>query len=142
MSKLILIKELSEEYGVSESELLSMLEGLRKKKRGRPPRVLSSVKEKELSEKKKRGRPRKTKSVESNKAGEELIASLLGREEECESRSRSRSSSLSLSEEVKVKKYEIDGKWYLKSEENILYDIESHDEVGRWDEELKKIVEA
>lgn len=42
--------------------------------------------------------------------------------------------------EVKVKKVEVNGKKYLKSSENILYDAETQDVVGKWDEEKKEII--
>lgn len=42
--------------------------------------------------------------------------------------------------EVKVKKFEVNGKKYLKSSENILYDTETQDVVGKWDEEKKEII--
>ena len=44
-------------------------------------------------------------------------------------------------EETEVIKFTINGKIYLKSEENILYDFESHDAVGIWDECEKEIKE-
>ena len=141
-------------------------------KRGRPR------KEKEVvGEKKKRGRPRKEKEMVSNKAGEDLIASLLNeskaeREEdpigktepkekampkepsaekvepkepsadkakpisECEKPSADEEE-----EETVVIKYEIGGITYLKSEDNVLYDMKTHDCVGIWNELTKKIDE-
>ena len=42
--------------------------------------------------------------------------------------------------EVKVKKFEVNGKKYLKSSENIVYDGETQDVVGKWDEEKKEII--
>jgi hypothetical protein len=44
-------------------------------------------------------------------------------------------------EELEVTKFIVNGKTYLKSEEDILYDIESHDAVGIWNEEEKEIKE-
>jgi len=43
-------------------------------------------------------------------------------------------------EEVSVKKVEINGKKYLKSSENILYDAETQELIGKWDEEKKEII--
>ena len=71
-------------------------------------------------EKKKRGRPRKEKEVCSNGRGDELIASLLECVEE---------------EETKVIRFNIKGKEYLKSEDNVLYDNKTHEAVGIWNEE-------
>ena len=126
------------------------------RKRGRPR------KEKVEVEKKKRGRPRKEKEMVSNIAGEELIASLLdgmvdcrssnevvvsegGREEvvvseikvseieECED--------WSSNEEIEVVRFELKGKKYLRSKENILYDIDSNDAIGIWNEASGEIDE-
>lgn len=43
-------------------------------------------------------------------------------------------------EKISVKKVELNGKKYLKSSENILYDAETQDVVGKWDEEKKEII--
>ena len=42
-------------------------------------------------------------------------------------------------DETKVIKFEIEGKTYLKSEDNILYDMESHDAIGIWNDERNEI---
>ena len=127
----------------------------------------------------KRGRPRKEKEMVSNKAGEDLIASLLNeskaeREEdpigktepkekpstdkakpisECEKPSADtadkakpiseceKPSADEEEEETVVIKYEIGGITYLKSEDNVLYDMKTHDCVGIWNELTKKIDE-
>jgi len=97
--------------------------------------VVESVVE-PVKEKKKRGRPRKEKSVSSNNEGEELIASLLSeRKEEIVKEASSDDE-----EETLVIKIEIDGKTYLKSEDNTVYDFMSHDELGIWNEKENKIV--
>jgi len=44
-------------------------------------------------------------------------------------------------EETNVVKFEIDGKTYLKSDDNVLFDMNSHDCVGLWNEETKSIDE-
>jgi len=143
-------------------------------KRGRPR------KEKEVvGEKKKRGRPKKEKEMVSNKAGEDLIASLLNeskaeREDpigktEPKEKAMPKESSADKpdpkekatpdkakpmsgcdkpsadeeeeEEETVVIKYEINGITYLKSEDNVLYDMKTHDCVGIWNELTKKIDE-
>ena len=95
-----------------------------------------------------RGRPRKEKEVVSNEVGERLIASLL-----CGSSLSSSSLEGSLKsiketciedeeeEEIEVVKFELLGKVYLRSEENILFDIESHDGIGVWNELEERIEE-
>ena len=141
-------------------------------KRGRPR------KEKEVvGEKKKRGRPKKEKEMVSNKAGEDLIASLLNeskaeREDPiskpmsgCEKATakepvvdpkekampkepsadkadpKEKADTADEEEETVVIKYEIGGITYLKSEDNVLYDMKTHDCVGIWNELTKKIDE-
>jgi hypothetical protein len=42
---------------------------------------------------------------------------------------------------ITVSRMEIDGKKYLKSSENILYDPETKEEMGIWNEETKKIMD-
>lgn len=116
-------------------------------KRGRPRKscVEKSVKVEEV-EKKKRGRPRKEKKS-SNIAGEELIASLLKEREESvkdvveekEEAEKCEEDVESEEEETVVVKYEIGGVTYLKTVENVLYDIESHELVGVWNEKTKEI---
>jgi membrane protein involved in colicin uptake len=41
--------------------------------------------------------------------------------------------------EVGVKKFEINGKIYLRSNTNVLYDLESQDEIGVWNEAKQEI---
>lgn len=134
--------ELGEE--VAECHFLEV-----KGKRGRPRKE----KQEEPKEKKKRGRPRKEKNVSSNNSGEDLIASLLENsnknetkieekpELEKESEKESNDDKDDEEEETNVIRFEINGKIYLKSEENILFDYESHDAVGMWNEETKEIEE-
>ena len=42
-------------------------------------------------------------------------------------------------EEVSCKKFEFNGKTYLKTAKNVLYDFESQDEIGVWNEKEQKI---
>ena len=42
-------------------------------------------------------------------------------------------------EEIVAKRFEYNGKKYLKSTNDIIYDIESQDEIGSWDNEKKEI---
>jgi len=153
--------ELKSELVVESVELKSELvvEPV-KKKRGRPQKselvVESVVESVELKSelvvepvKKKRGRPRKEKSMSSNNEGEELIASLLKERKESElcvvvndvsSSSSEKEASSDAEEETLVIKIEIDGKTYLKSEDNTVFDFMSHDELGIWNEKENKIV--
>ena len=93
--------------------------------------------------KKKRGRPRKEKSVSSNNEGEDLIASLLNERKDQDKKAPTDNVENEESleeEETLVIKIEIDGKTYLKSEDNTVFDFMSHDELGRWNEKENKIV--
>ena len=116
----------------------------KKGKRGRPKKETSADDtDSDCGEKKKRGRPKNTKEIINNDAGEDLIASLLEQEnneikEICEEKIEEEEDE---DEETKVIKFEYDGKCYLKSEDDVLYDIESHDAIGIWNEKEKKIDE-
>ena len=130
----------------------------KKGKRGRPSKAKDTSAEDTASEcsegeKKKRGRPKKNKEVVSNNAGEDLIASLLEQENTEEKKTGAKELIVGAEElieeevedededETKVIKFEIEGKTYLKSEDNVLYDMESHDAIGIWNEESNKIEE-
>ena len=119
-------------------------------KRGRPKKDSSADDtSSESSEKKKRGRPKKEKEVVSNTIGEDLIASLITsqiseniegivEESEC---NEVVCDDEEEEEETKVVKFELNGKNYLKSEDNIVFDFESHDAVGLWNDETNEINE-
>ena len=81
--------------------------------------------------------------MSSNNEGEDLIASLL-KERKAQSVNEPsavvEASSDSDEEETLVTKIEIDGKTYLKSEDNTVFDFMSHDELGIWNEKENKIV--
>ena len=132
-----------------------------KKTRGRPKKEKV---EGENEEKKKRGRPKKEKQVVSNGAGEELIASLLIEsrlesqvenkvesqvesqvgsqvESQVEKKVESQVEESDDEEETIVVKFDIKGITYLKSKDNVLYDMLSHDVVGLWNEERAEIEE-
>ena len=137
-----------------------------KKKRGRPKseEEMTALGRVDV-EKKKRGRPKKEKQVVANGAGEELIASLClpslptaclpTAELRCQDTSESSSEASKPSadkpsadkpsaddeEETIVIKFDILGVTYLKSQDNVLYDINTHDAVGVWNEEKSEIDE-
>ena len=100
-----------------------------KKKRGRPKKEIESSIEDEQVEKKKRGRPKKEKTVIESSIGDEVLKNLVSSatEEEVEE------------EGTLVEKFEFEGKTYLKDSENIVYDMESQDEIGIYDPNEKKI---
>ena len=118
----------------------------RKGKRGRPKKERSDI-ESECVEKKKRGRPKKIKEKRNNNVGEDLIATILEdvkeevKEEVKDEELLEEEIDDEDEEETKVIKWEYNGKMYLKSEVNVLYDIESHDAIGLWNEKENKIDE-
>ena len=140
---------------------------LEKKKRGRPKSEKEMTEGIVDVEKKKRGRPKKEKQVVANGAGEELIASLclpclptaeLRYQDTSESSSEAPKPSADSEapppkpssdtadmaddeEETIVIKFDILGVTYLKSQDNVLYDINTHDAVGVWNEEKSEIDE-
>ena len=84
---------------------------------------------KKLAEEEKKAK--KDKTTTSNKVEE--VVSDLEEEEESEDDEPKK--------EVTVKKFEHEGKQYLISSENVIYDAETQDCVGTWDEKTKSIVE-
>jgi hypothetical protein len=42
-------------------------------------------------------------------------------------------------EEVEVEEFEYEGVTYLKSNKGVVYDMETSEEIGRWNEENKRI---
>jgi len=93
------------------------------------------------SEKKKRGRPKKEKEIISNTAGEDLIASLM-KDAACTIEPAELEPELEEEEEeeeTSVIKFEINGTTYLKSDDHVLYDMDSHEGIGIWNEETKEI---
>lgn len=136
---------------------------LKSSKRGRPKKDTSAEDTEseggsESGEKKKRGRPKKEKEVVTANVGEDLIASLIqeSQEEKIEEKNpvsvpvsvpEVKDEELKPSEiddddeETNVVKFEIDGTTYLKSDDNVLFDMNSHDCVGIWNEETKSIDE-
>ena len=94
------------------------------------------------STEKKRGRPKKEKEIISNNAGEDLIASLM-QDVSATIKAPELEKELEPEEEEEettdVEKFEFNGITYLKSEDNVLYDINSHEGIGIWNEETKEI---
>lgn len=120
-------------------------------KKGRPAKKKEAE---EVKEKKPRGRPRKTKKVVTDEV-DNLVESLVDRAKQqtkqktpppCKKVTESNvveeleSESESESEEKEVSKVTYDGKDYLEDNDGKLYDIETHNEVGRWDDVKKSVV--
>lgn len=106
------------------------------KKRGRPPKKDENEVPKVP---RKRGRPPRPPKREyiSNSYGtgveDPILTALLAKHFKKESDDESSQSSFDCSE------FEVDSKLYLRSEANQLFDPESHDLLGEWNEETKTI---
>lgn len=129
----------------------------KKSRRGRPPKSVSvndtDSETSSVSEKKPRGRPKKEKKIVSAPENEDLIQSLIDEKKEesevlCnEVVSNTESypvdtrivNEIEEEEETPVIEFEIEGKKYLKSKDEVLYDYESHEAVGKWNATTKTI---
>jgi len=101
-------------------------------------------------QKKERGRPKKVnkevvtgKDIVKNlvKEAQEAEKEEKEKEKEEETKESEDSDSDSDSPELHVVEVIINGKKYLKSEENVLFDGISHEEIGRYDPKSKEIIE-
>ena len=155
MEKLKLKKEeVMEASRLEGVEIPSCQFEVRKGKRGRPKKE----KKEEVGEKKKRGRPKKETKVVSANQGEDLIAKLVKEQQEKkmeeEAKKKEEENKKKEEEEKKeeeddeegteVVKFEVNGKTYLKSDDDVLYDVESHEVVGVWNplrEEIEEYVD-
>ena len=108
-----------------------------KSKRGRPRKEVKELKESEVK-KRGRGRPRKEKKEEVI-TGENLIEKMISERDKKKENERLVEEEEE-EEETEVCEFIFKEKKYLKSDDNILYDIESHEIVGKWIEE-KNIIE-
>ena len=129
---------------------------IEKTKRGRPKKSTSTTDtsdEESIAEPKKRGRPPKEKKViENGNMGDDLIQNLIEQanqpklEEKVEEKVKpdisDEDEDSDDEEETVVVAFTHKGKKYLKAADNTIYDIDSHEEIGTWDEEKKEIVES
>jgi hypothetical protein len=109
------------------------------KKRGRPKKT-------ETSESKgPRGRPKKTKKVEVAKT-EDLFASLISEAKanntQVEAKEKPKMEEPNREEAVKVKRFEFNGKKYLRTSDNVLYDEKTQECMGVFNEERQEIDEC
>ena len=98
--------------------------------------------------KKARGRPKKEKEIVNSSTGEDIIKELVNKAKISEKKDTSPTPSLSPDDEIElsgdeqelaVTKFKIKGETYLKSADNTIYDINTHEEVGTWNPETKEI---
>jgi len=124
---------------------------IKKSQRGRPKKDTSAVDSSESESdqpKKTSGRPKKDKAVTTHDKIQELVkianeeAKEEAKEEEAkeEEEKEEEKEEEEEEEETEVKKFVVNGKTYLKANNNTLYDEKSWEEVGMWDEEQKQVV--
>jgi hypothetical protein len=77
----------------------------------------------------------KKQALEEKNNSEELIVEQYG-----ETNSETQKEVEEEDELVSVKKWEFKGKMYLKSSVNVVYDMETQDEIGVWSEEKQDII--
>ena len=121
---------------------------VKKGQRGRPKKDTATVDttSEEGDVKPKRGRPKKEKKKVEEEKGEELMKSIVDSQEEkkdkeIESLFENESNEDSDDEEeLAVTEFKHEGKKYLKAADNTLYDISSHEEIGRWEPNTKRVI--
>jgi hypothetical protein len=138
---------------VVEGEKAVVVEG--EKKRGRKPMTEEEKKAKAEERKlaKKAELEAKAKAEEETKANKAELEAKAKAEEEAKGELESESGIESGVEEescggseeekevVRVRKFEHKGVTYLRTSENVLYDVESQEQVGMWNEEKQEIEE-
>ena len=94
--------------------------------RGRPKKDVSAVdtSDEETPKKKGRGRPKKEAKEVSKPVETELTPEEISEESDSE-------------EETTVRHFVIDGKTYLRASDNTIYDNDTHEELGIWDDKKK-----
>lgn len=121
-------------------------------KRGRPKKekVLTTDTDSEVSKKKGRGRPKKEGKEVSVKKTEDLFATLISEakksekeEEEKEEEEKEEEKEEEEDEPViTVKRFEFKGNKYLRTSDNVLYDADTQECVGVFNEALQEIEEC
>lgn len=101
--------------------------------------IITENKPTESEIKKKRGRPRKERKIVSVCAGDDLIGALLAKSQ-CESKLNENSDEGTDSEEeIEVRKFINNDVLYLIDDNNNIYDHDSHDLIGIWNDIKKEI---
>jgi hypothetical protein len=92
-----------------------------------------------LAKKQAKKAEKEAKEAEKAKVTKDAVAELQQQMEDLELQEEMVVSSQDEDDEVEVVKFEHEGKEYLKDCENIVYDMETQDEIGTWNETDKKI---
>ena len=165
MEKMNITREMAEKEAEEQGVTIPEEEfEIKKTGRGRPKKSTSTTDtsdEESIAEPKKRGRPPKEKKViENGNVGDDLIKNLI--EEANKSEPKKTATPLPKEptpepkktatpependddsddeEETVVAPFTFKGVKYLKAADNTVYDINTHEEVGVWDEEKQEIV--
>ena len=165
MEKMNITREMAEKEAEEQGVTIPEEEfEIKKTGRGRPKKSTSTTDtsdEESIAEPKKRGRPPKEKKViENGNVGDDLIKNLIEEANKSEPKKTAtpppkeptpepkktatpepeNDDDSDDEEETVVAPFTFKGVKYLKAADNTVYDINTHEEVGVWDEEKQEIV--
>ena len=165
MEKMNITREMTEKEAEEQGVTIPEEEfEIKKTSRGRPKKSTSTTDtsdEESIAEPKKRGRPPKEKKViENGNVGDDLIKNLIEEANKSEPKKTAipppkeptpepkktatpepeNDDDSDDEEETVVAPFTFKGVKYLKAADNTIYDINTHEEVGVWDEEKQEIV--
>ena len=165
MEKMNITREMAEKEAEEQGVTIPEEEfEIKKTGRGRPKKSTSTTDtsdEESIAEPKKRGRPPKEKKViENGNVGDDLIKNLIEEANKSEPKKTAtpppkeptpepkktatpepeNNDDSDDEEETVVAPFTFKGVKYLKAADNTVYDINTHEEVGVWDEEKQEIV--
>jgi hypothetical protein len=166
MEKMNITREMAEKEAEEQGVTIPEEEfEIKKTSRGRPKKSTSTTDtsdEESIAEPKKRGRPPKEKKViENGNVGDDLIKNLIEEANKSEPKKVATPEPKKVAtpepkkaatpepdndddsddeEETVVVPFTFKGVKYLKAADNTIYDINTHEEVGVWDEEKQEIV--
>ena len=166
MEKMNITREMAEKEAEEQGVTIPEEEfEIKKTSRGRPKKSTSTTDtsdEESIAEPKKRGRPPKEKKViENGNVGDDLIKNLIEEANKSEPKKVATPEPKKTAtpeskkaatpepdndddsddeEETVVVPFTFKGVKYLKAADNTIYDINTHEEVGVWDEEKQEIV--
>ena len=164
MEKMNITREMAEKEAEKQGVTIPEEEfEIKKTNRGRPKKSTSTTDtsdEESIAEPKKRGRPPKEKKViENGNVGDDLIKNLIEEANKNDSKKvptpppkeqtpppkaatpePDNDDDSDDEEETVVVPFTFKGVKYLKATDNTIYDINTHEEVGVWDEEKQEIV--
>ena len=166
MEKMNITREMAEKEAEEQGVTIPEEEfEIKKTSRGRPKKSTSTTDtsdEESIAEPKKRGRPPKEKKViENGNVGDDLIKNLIEEANKSEPKKAATPEPKKVAtpepkkavtpepdndddsddeEETVVVPFTFKGVKYLKAADNTIYDINTHEEVGVWDEDKQEIV--